>query len=281
MKRNWDFLAGMVAMLLIIALMSSASAAVGKITKELEYKDISVTLNGQKLDLRDAQGGVVEPFIFDGTNYLPVRALAEALGLSVAWDGNTNTIVLTSGQASTQPSTQANGTQPTPSISTPENVPSGWLKIDGARAGSLLAGAAEGKVIYRNGEYWADPNYIHAFTEENIVSFVDVSGNTKTPEQNYIDQVNANTKAVPVEEWVGIDALADVRAILGATKMLIDQSASAEISDFEVLKHCMPSLPDSFETFPVAGVYDGINIKVENGRVLLLKSDLLARGLLH
>ena len=33
--------------------------------------------------------------MFDGTNYLPVRALAEALGLDVAWDGSTSTVVLT------------------------------------------------------------------------------------------------------------------------------------------------------------------------------------------
>ena len=64
-------------------------------TKELEYRNISVSLDGKKLDLRDAQGNAVEPFMFSGTNYLPVRALAESLGLEVAWDGNTNTVVLT------------------------------------------------------------------------------------------------------------------------------------------------------------------------------------------
>lgn len=33
--------------------------------------------------------------MFSGTNYLPVRALAESLGLNVAWDGANNTVVLT------------------------------------------------------------------------------------------------------------------------------------------------------------------------------------------
>ena len=98
MKRNHlgSFITGMTTMLLLICLTGSALAATGKVTKELEYRDISVTLDGEKLDLRDAKGNPVEPFMFEGTNYLPVRALAESLGLSVSWDSATATVVLTS-----------------------------------------------------------------------------------------------------------------------------------------------------------------------------------------
>lgn len=95
MRNMKSFICGMVTMLLIVCLGSSALATTGKVTRELEYRDISVTLDGQELDLRDAQGRPVEPFMFEGTNYLPVRALAESLGLEVAWDGKTNTVVLT------------------------------------------------------------------------------------------------------------------------------------------------------------------------------------------
>ena len=95
-KKNWgSFFTGMVTMLLLICLTGSALAVTGKVTKELEYRNISVTLDGVKLDLRDAKGNAVEPFMFDGTNYLPVRALAEALGLEVAWDSANATVVLT------------------------------------------------------------------------------------------------------------------------------------------------------------------------------------------
>lgn len=280
MKQKMNFFSGMIAMLVIVCLVNTAAATFRKITKELEYKDISVTLNGQKLDLRDAQGGIVEPFIFDGTNYLPVRALAEALGLSVAWDGNTNTIVLTSSPTSSQPSSQTNAPQATPPVNTPENVPDGWLKVDGSAA-FLVEGAAKGKVIYRNGEYWAEPNYVHSFTDENIVYFEDIAGNTKTPEQNYIDQFNANTQVIPAEEWVGIEALSKIRAELGIEKIMSNQAGSAEVSDFEVLKYCMPSLPDNFMSSPVAGIYDRIRVKVENGVILMSKYDLDAQGWLQ
>lgn len=98
MKRNHlgSFITGMITMLLLICLTGSALASTGKVIKELEYRDISVTLDGEKLDLRDAKGNAVEPFMFEGTNYLPVRALAESLGLSVSWDSTNATVVLTS-----------------------------------------------------------------------------------------------------------------------------------------------------------------------------------------
>ena len=96
MKNYKSFFAGMLTMLLIVCLTGTALATTGKVTKELEYRNISVSLDGKKLDLRDAKGNAVEPCMFEGTNYLPVRALAESLGLNVAWDGATNTVVLTS-----------------------------------------------------------------------------------------------------------------------------------------------------------------------------------------
>lgn len=98
MKRTHlsSFMTGMVTTLLLVCITGSALATSGKVTKELEYRNISVTLDGEKLDLRDAKGNAVEPFMFEGTNYLPVRALAESLGLSVSWDGANATVVLTS-----------------------------------------------------------------------------------------------------------------------------------------------------------------------------------------
>lgn len=104
MKNHKSFLAGMLTMLLITCLIGSASATRGVVQKEIEYQDIKISLDGVVLDLRDAQGNTVEPFKFGGTNYVPARALAEALGLTVAWDGATSTVVLAHPQPTvTQP----------------------------------------------------------------------------------------------------------------------------------------------------------------------------------
>ena len=95
MKRTrWKYAA---AALLAAALIGAlpGSAASRWVTRDLEYRNIQVTLDGEVLDLRNAAGDEVEPFIMDGTNYLPVRALAEALGLKVAWDSENATVRLT------------------------------------------------------------------------------------------------------------------------------------------------------------------------------------------
>lgn len=95
------FVTGLIVATLVFSMCVPAIAKSGKIQKELTYNNISVTLDGQKLDLKDAKGNSVEPFRMDGTNYLPVRALAEALGLNVAWDSATQTVKLTTGNSTT------------------------------------------------------------------------------------------------------------------------------------------------------------------------------------
>lgn len=94
MKKCKGFFVGMITMLLITTMVGTAVATKAKITKELEYRDIKVSLDGEVLDLKDASGNPVEPFMVDGSNYLPVRALAETLGLYVKWDGATATVQL-------------------------------------------------------------------------------------------------------------------------------------------------------------------------------------------
>ena len=100
MKRS--YWAGFITALLVCALVGTAYASTGKVTRELEYRNIKVSLDGKELDLRNAAGEPVEPFMFDGTNYLPVRALAEALGLKVSWNGAASTVVLTSPEPEAQ-----------------------------------------------------------------------------------------------------------------------------------------------------------------------------------
>lgn len=59
-----------------------------------DYADIKVTLDGKPLNLTDANGKVVEPFAVEGTTYLPIRAISNALGLEVGWDGEYHVVTL-------------------------------------------------------------------------------------------------------------------------------------------------------------------------------------------
>lgn len=94
-KHAKKLLALTLSLALVLGLVGTASATIGDQTKKLAYRNISVTLNGAKLDLKDATGKAVEPFIIDGTTYLPARAIAEALGLNVEWDGAKHEVKLT------------------------------------------------------------------------------------------------------------------------------------------------------------------------------------------
>ena len=72
---------------------------VGVLDINISYRDISVFLDGEKLELMTADGNPAEPFIYEGTTYLPLRAVAEATNTQVEWDADTNSIYLsTSGE---------------------------------------------------------------------------------------------------------------------------------------------------------------------------------------
>ena len=97
-NRRWkDILLGAVGMALVSCMVVPALAYTGTRNEALTYRDIKVELDGTRLTLRDGDGTVVEPFIIDGTTYLPVRAVAEALGLDVTWNGQTGVVALTTG----------------------------------------------------------------------------------------------------------------------------------------------------------------------------------------
>lgn len=105
------------ALCLALVLAAPAAASQGTETVSITYRGISLTLDGQPIIPVDAEGRSVEPFILDGTTYLPVRGVANALSLDVAWDGTTNTVTLTSGGTSVAPVEAAKATQGTVSAS--------------------------------------------------------------------------------------------------------------------------------------------------------------------
>ncbi len=57
-------------------------------------KTIKINYNGETQTFKDANDVVVYPISYNGTTYLPVRAVSGLVGLPVAWDGATNTVIL-------------------------------------------------------------------------------------------------------------------------------------------------------------------------------------------
>lgn len=91
--RLHDIVLGMVIMALVMGLAIPALATTVK-TIEANYMDIKLVVDGVPITPKDANGNVIEPFISQGTTYLPVRAIGEALGKNVKWDGETKTVYI-------------------------------------------------------------------------------------------------------------------------------------------------------------------------------------------
>lgn len=94
MKINFK---SMAAGCVIGAAVMSAVPAVGYDgvrTIQAVFKNIRICVDGVEMIPRDTAGKEVEPFIYNGTTYLPVRAVGEAVGKEVTYDGSTNTVYL-------------------------------------------------------------------------------------------------------------------------------------------------------------------------------------------
>jgi|GEM_PF-395871 len=86
------------SILLALALLLTILPAVGASNAVmLTYSSLRIELNGEQIIPQDSASQVVEPFSINGTTYLPVRAVASALGLDVDWRQSDNMVVLQSG----------------------------------------------------------------------------------------------------------------------------------------------------------------------------------------
>jgi hypothetical protein len=83
------------AAILIFNLITAVSAAPVNKTITAVYNDIKIIIDGKIIEPKDSAGKPVEPFIYDGTTYLPVKAVAQAVGYDVSWDSKTYTVNLT------------------------------------------------------------------------------------------------------------------------------------------------------------------------------------------
>lgn len=98
MKGQWKgFVSGLAVATLVFGLGAPAFAATVR-QLNASYSGIKITMDGKEIVPTDASGAVVEPFAVDGTIYLPVRAVANALGLGVQWEGATQTVKLSTPQ---------------------------------------------------------------------------------------------------------------------------------------------------------------------------------------
>lgn len=134
-------------------------ARVRNITAQIR-PDFSITVDGVKRTFTDAQGKTVYPMLYEGTNYLPVRAIGELMGKSVSWNGSTRIITLTSESLVTDADSfgPAGGTSGITSGST-----SGLISTETAKSKALAhAGLTASQVTFLKAKLdWDDGHQIY------------------------------------------------------------------------------------------------------------------------
>ena len=93
-KRLQGIIIGAVAAVLLFG--GIAAAASRTETIDVIFRNIRIVIDGEEFIPKDVSGKIVEPFIYNGTTYLPVRAVSQALGMDVDWDNDASTVYIIS-----------------------------------------------------------------------------------------------------------------------------------------------------------------------------------------
>ena len=84
----------LITVALILTLSVTVFAKTISEQAEIFYNNIKIYIDGAEIVPKDANGNVVEPFTINGTTYLPVRAISNALGKDVEWDDSTQSVYI-------------------------------------------------------------------------------------------------------------------------------------------------------------------------------------------
>ena len=84
-----------VAVGLVLAMvLGTAAAAVGTMINISVNPGVKISVDGKEATPVNQAGDKQDSFIYNNSTYVPLRWLAELLGLEVGWDENTNTVLL-------------------------------------------------------------------------------------------------------------------------------------------------------------------------------------------
>ena len=125
-------LQGMVMGVLVTTLLLGTVTVFATSTRTIEVTyGVSVVVNG----VRQNFASDMQPFTSSGRTFLPVRGIADALGMNVEWDESTSTVYISSSVANQAhlpqpPITPSPVPQPTPTpITDPAQTTSGYQRI--------------------------------------------------------------------------------------------------------------------------------------------------------
>lgn len=247
-KRTGKKLAALLLSILAVVgvLLVTATAADGfQITAKLT-PTVTVQMDGQTQTFYNVNGEEVSPIIYEGSVYLPVRAIGEMMGMDVSWDSATSTVSLTtSGDTAAAAASTSTTTSATSGTTT-----SGLLTEAEARAKALAhAGVTESqatftktKLDYEDGRQVYDVEFYANSTEYDyeidaqtgeVVSYsqdVKAAASTSTSTSTTLTQDEA--QAIALAQVSGADAS-------HVTKCKLDRDDGRTVYEVEIRYNAM------------------------------------------
>ena len=107
---------------LLTGLFAGSAGALSSVTAQLR-PDLKIVIDGSTKTFYNVNAQQVHPILYNGTTYLPVRAIGELMGKVVDWNQTTKTVTL--GGVRTMPPTTG-----TPSTSTAVQTITAELRDD-------------------------------------------------------------------------------------------------------------------------------------------------------
>lgn len=137
-----------------------ASADVQDVSLEVR-DDFTVIVDGTTRTFADANGKTVYPLLYQGSTYLPIRAIGELMGKSVAWDEATKTITLSASAGTTV--TDADVITPSGSTPSKPQDTGKLISAEDAKAKALAhAGLTESEVTFTQQKLeWEDGRQVY------------------------------------------------------------------------------------------------------------------------
>ncbi|WP_172253815.1 stalk domain-containing protein [Saccharibacillus deserti] len=131
-----------------LTLTASAGVYAGANLQEIRASlnnGLSLVVNGKAYTAKDGNGKTLAPITYNGTTYLPVRSIGEALNTPVTYDAKNSRVVIggsaSGGSTGGTPSTPSTGSS---SVQRPQTLPSDFPLPSDAKIFDLVEGVAGG-----------------------------------------------------------------------------------------------------------------------------------------
>ena len=123
--------------------------------------DFTIVVDGTQRSFADVNGKRVYPLLYNGSNYLPLRAVGELMGKRVSWDGKTDTVTLTGDSLVTDADSFSGGDASKPQV--PQTGTEGLISAGDAKAKALAhAGLTASQVtMVQNKLEWEDGRQVY------------------------------------------------------------------------------------------------------------------------